>query len=79
MSAKVQVQRFYLRNNEHTYWTLPVDSNTTAKYVCDAISSKLELTPGSCTLFETKTDKTTTWGIVRMLSLCYASYLFEYA
>lgn len=56
------LQRFYLKKDEHTYWTLPVESNTTAQDVCDSIANKLELKSGSITLLESKFDKNATWG-----------------
>ena len=57
------LQRFYLKKDEHTYWTLPVESSTTAQDVCDSITSKLELKSGSCILLEARSDKKSgTWG-----------------
>jgi hypothetical protein len=61
------LQRFYLKKDEHTYWTLPVDTQTTAQDICDAIANKLELKNGSCSLLESKLDKNATWGIIKFI------------
>jgi hypothetical protein len=68
------LQRFYLKKDEHTYWTLPVEGNTTAQDICDAIASKLELKSGSCSLLESKFDKNATWGN-SLYFLLYLSFL----
>lgn len=65
------LQRFFLKKDEHTYWTLPVDGATTAGDVLLQLASKLEIKPSSCLLLEARTEKGVLWGLFYYLYLLF--------